>query len=143
MDLMSMPFACSARMADSRPAPGPVTRTSTERTPCSFACSAQLAAASWAAKGVPLREPLNPIRPADDQARMFPSWSAMAMIVLLKEACTVAIACGMLFFSLLPLRGFRPPFLGVVFSGVADTAGASAMVPLVLDLFAHSSGLRI
>ena len=71
--LMSMPFAWSARIADSRPAPGPVTRTSTERTPFSFACSAQLAAASWAAKGVPLREPLKPMRPADDQASTPPS----------------------------------------------------------------------
>jgi hypothetical protein len=65
MDLMSSPLAWSARMADSRPAPGPVTRTSTERTPFSLAPSAQLAAASCAAKGVPLREPLNPMRPAE------------------------------------------------------------------------------
>ena len=71
-------------MALSRPAPGPVTRTSTERTPCSLACSAQLAAASWAAKGVPLREPLKPMRPAEDQASTPPSWSAIAMIVFLR-----------------------------------------------------------
>jgi hypothetical protein len=51
-----------------------------------------LAAASCAAKGVPLREPLKPIRPADDQASTPPSWSATVMMVLLKEACTVATA---------------------------------------------------
>ena len=44
-------------MALSRPAPGPLTRTSTERTPCSLAASAQTPAATWAAKGVPLRVP--------------------------------------------------------------------------------------
>src|SRR5438552_4960440 len=115
-------------MADSRPAPGPVTRTSTERTPFSLACSAQFAAASCAAKGVPLRDPLKPIRPADNHARTFPSWSAIAMIVLLKEACTVAIACGMFFFSFFPPRGFLP-FRAGAFSGAAAAAGASAMVP--------------
>src|SRR5688500_15769379 len=33
IDFTSMPIVCSARMADSRPEPGPFTRTSTERTP--------------------------------------------------------------------------------------------------------------
>jgi hypothetical protein len=127
MDLMSIPLAWSARIADSRPAPGPVTRTSTERTPFSFACSAQFAAASWAAKGVPFREPLNPIRPAEDQARMFPSWSAIAMIVLLNDACTVATACGMFFFSFRPVRGFLP-LRPAGFSGAAETGvDASAL----------------
>src|SRR2546430_1395628 len=129
---MSSPLACSARIADSRPAPGPVTRTSTERTPFSLACSAQLAAASWAANGVPLREPLNPMRPADDQARTPPSWSAIVMIVLLNEACTVAIACGMFFFSFLPVRA-RFPFPLAGFSGTAAAAVASAILfPQVL-----------
>src|SRR5436309_12511143 len=50
------------------------------------------------------------------------------MIVLLKDACTVAIACGMFFFSFLPLRGFLPFFAGP-FSGAAETAVGSAMVP--------------
>src|SRR4030095_11292986 len=112
MDLMSIPLACSARMADSRPAPGPVTRTSTERTPCSLACSAQLAAASCAAKGVPLREPLKPIRPSEDHARILPSWSAIDTIVLLNDAATVAWPCGIVFFSFLPTRG-RLPFAGL------------------------------
>src|SRR6202162_5607264 len=127
MDLMSSPLAWSARMADSRPAPGPVTRTSTERTPFSFAPSAQLAAASCAANGVPLREPLKPMRPADDQARTPPSWSATVITVLLKDACTVAIACGMFFFSFLAARGRLPlaPLTG--FSGVADVGVGSAI----------------
>ena len=57
-------------MADSRPAPGPFTFTSTVRTPCSCASCAAFCAATCAANGVPLREPLKPMRPALDQARM-------------------------------------------------------------------------
>ena len=37
IDLTSMPIVCSARMADSRPAPGPLTLTSTLRMPNAFA----------------------------------------------------------------------------------------------------------
>ncbi len=88
-------------MALSRPAPGPFTFTSSDRTPCSCASCAALPAASCAANGVPLREPLNPIRPADDHARTFPWLSVIETIVLLKDACTVASACGMFFFSFL------------------------------------------
>src|SRR5215471_19631695 len=54
----------------------------------------------------------------------------MVMIVLLKEACTVAIACGTFFFSFLAVRTRLPlPFWG--FSGVADAAVASAISLLV------------
>src|SRR6185436_17617690 len=34
MDFTSIPTVCSARIADSRPDPGPLTLTSTERRPC-------------------------------------------------------------------------------------------------------------
>ena len=37
MDFTSMPAACRARTADSRPAPGPLTSTSTDRIPASLA----------------------------------------------------------------------------------------------------------
>ena len=53
--------------------------------PCSFAFRAQSSAAVWAAKGVDLREPLNPAVPADDQAMVFPCSSVMVIIVLLNE----------------------------------------------------------
>ena len=53
MDLISMPAACMARMADSRPLPGPLTRMSTERRPDSLALVHAAVAACWAAKGVP------------------------------------------------------------------------------------------
>ena len=86
IDLTSMPDAWRARIADSRPAPGPLTRTSTERSPESFAPLPAFCAATWAAKGVPFLEPLKPIRPAEDHERRFPSGSAIEMIVLLKVA---------------------------------------------------------
>ena len=73
------------RMAVSRPEPGPFTRTSTLRTPCSMARRAHCSAAIWAANGVDLREPLKPTLPADAQARTLPSWSVIETIVLLNE----------------------------------------------------------
>src|SRR4029079_8136267 len=57
------PAACSARRADSRPDPGPFTYTATARIPCSIAFLAASSAASCAANGVDLREPLNPRTP--------------------------------------------------------------------------------
>ena len=53
----------SARTADSRPEPGPLTRTSTLRMPWSRAWLAAFAAACCAAKGVPLRDPRKPSEP--------------------------------------------------------------------------------
>src|SRR5436190_18521410 len=112
IDLMSSPDAARARMADSRPAPGPFTFTSTVRTPCSCASWAAFCAATCAAKGVPLRDPLKPMRPALDQARMFPIGSLMATMVLLNVAAIEATACGTFFrsFFLVPAR--RAPAFG-------------------------------
>src|SRR5512134_4019341 len=102
MDLISIPAACSARMADSRPLPGPLTRMSIERRPCSRAEPAAVVAACCAANGVPLREPLNPSVPALDQDTTLPSRSVMVTTVLLKDACTCAMPCTTCFFSFLP-----------------------------------------
>src|SRR5579863_9450732 len=86
----SIPAVDSARTADSRPEPGPLTRTSTVRSPLSDALLAAVRAACWAANGVPLRDPRNPSEPALDQERVLPSWSEMVTMVLLKVAwmCT-------------------------------------------------------
>ena len=86
IDLTSIPIVWSARMADSRPAPGPFTRTSTLRMPNALAALPAAIAACVAANGVPLRDPLKPIPPALDQATTAPSGSVIVMIVLLKEA---------------------------------------------------------
>ncbi len=50
-------------MADSRPAPGPFTRTSISTTPCFLASLAANWAARWAANGVLLRAPVNFLSP--------------------------------------------------------------------------------
>ena len=80
----------SARTADSRPEPGPLTRTSTVRSPTSFALLAAVSAACCAANGVPLRDPRKPSEPALDQEIVLPSGSAIVTMVLLKVAwmCT-------------------------------------------------------
>src|SRR3954452_14475058 len=109
---MSSPDAARARIADSRPAPGPLTLTSTERTPCSCASWAAFWAATCAANGVPLREPLKPMRPALDHDRVFPIGSEMATIVLLNDALIAATPCGMLFRSFFFVPARRAPALG-------------------------------
>jgi len=74
--------------------------------PMSRAWLPALCAATCAANGVPLREPLKPIRPAEDQARTLPSGSDTVMIVLLKDAWMWATPCGTSRRSF-----FRAPFL--------------------------------
>src|SRR6266705_3268706 len=58
--LTSSPVACRERIAASRPAPGPRTKTSIERMPCSSAFLAVASAVVCAANGVDLRLPLKP-----------------------------------------------------------------------------------
>src|SRR5262245_935609 len=58
--------------------------------PCPSASRAHASAATWAANGVLLREPLNPTLPALAHVTTLPSRSAIVMIVLLKLACTWA-----------------------------------------------------
>src|SRR5215469_11414991 len=84
----SRPAVASARTADSRPEPGPLTRTSTVRRPTSLALFAAVRAACCAANGVPLREPRKPSEPALDQEIVLPSGSEIVMIVLLNVAWT-------------------------------------------------------
>src|SRR5699024_9833617 len=79
----SRPVAWSERIAVSRPEPGPLTKTSTFFMPCSCALRAAFSAASWAAKGVDLREPLKPTWPEDAQDRTAPVGSVIETMVLL------------------------------------------------------------
>src|SRR5262245_11629546 len=65
MALIVMPAACRAVIADSRPEPGPLTRTSISLRPNLEALSAATSAARWAANGVLLRLPLKPTIPAE------------------------------------------------------------------------------
>src|SRR6202007_3429360 len=89
-EVMVKPAACNERSADSRPEPGPPTSTSSVRMPCSCAFLETSSAATAAAYGVDLRDPLNPIVPADDQAMVLPCASVMVMVVLLKDEFTCA-----------------------------------------------------
>src|SRR5262245_51536923 len=84
--VISRPAACSERIAASRPAPGPRTNTSICFRPYSIALRAASSEAVWAAKGVLLREPLNPALPALDQDTTFPIRSVSVTIVLLNVA---------------------------------------------------------
>src|SRR5215470_3381578 len=81
---------------------------------------AAASAASWAANGVPLREPLKPTEPALDHARTLPIWSVMVTNVLLNVEwmCTTpSLTMRFCFF-----------FLTVGFS-VFSVVGAFAIVP--------------
>src|SRR5882672_6839455 len=60
IELMRMPSEASARTDDSRPGPGPLIRTSRFLMPWSCAARPATSAATWAANGVLLREPLKP-----------------------------------------------------------------------------------
>src|SRR6185436_12207902 len=58
--------------------------------PCSCAFFAASSAATWAANGVDLREPLKPLLPDDAQAIVLPCASVIVIIVLLNDAFTCA-----------------------------------------------------
>src|SRR5262245_48713775 len=91
IDVMRMPSDASARTLDSRPGPGPLMRTSRFLMPCSCAARPAFSAATWAANGVLLREPLKPWPPDDAHASELPWRSVIVMIVLLNDACTCAM----------------------------------------------------
>src|SRR5918997_1514897 len=77
-------------MADSRPLPGPCTRTCTRRTPRPSASRAACSAATVAAKGVDFLEPLKPALPDDPHATVFPRMSVIVIVVLLNVASMCA-----------------------------------------------------
>src|SRR5207302_2713001 len=68
IELMRMPSEASARTDDSRPGPGPLMRTSRVLMPWSCAARPAFSAATWAANGVDLREPLKPWPPLEAHA---------------------------------------------------------------------------
>src|SRR3989338_3755758 len=117
-----------------RPPPGPFTKTSICFSPYSMALRAAISAAVCAAKGVLLREPLNPALPALDQETTLPVLSVSVTMVLLNVAWMCAT----------PMRTSRrsrrlPPFFRGVgcfassampyapaFLGAGAAAGAAA-----------------
>src|ERR1700761_8637110 len=99
MSVTLKPAVWSARSALSRPAPGPFTKTATERIPCSIARRQASSAASCAANGVDLREPLKPREPAEDHATVLPFTSVMVTTVLLNVLWMQAMPVEMFFLT--------------------------------------------
>src|ERR1044071_3606210 len=77
-------------MADSRPEPGPCTRTCTRLTPRLSASRAHCSAATVAANGVLFLEPLQPALPDEPHETAFPWLSVIVMVVLLNVAAMCA-----------------------------------------------------
>src|SRR3954468_21343145 len=98
------PMAFSARTADSRPGPGPLMRTSMFFTPHSCAARPQRSAATCAANGVDLREPLKPAWPDVAQASVLPWRSVIVTMVLLKDAWMCAMPSDTFFLTFLRTR---------------------------------------
>src|SRR6187401_2884959 len=126
----SRPAACNDRMAVSRPEPGPLTNTSTFFTPCSCALRAAFSAASCAANGVDLREPLKPTWPDDAHAMTLPCGSVIETIVLLNVLLMCAAPCGTFFFSL--RRVLAAPFLGAPFLACAISGYLAFFLPAMV-----------
>src|SRR6266550_3485376 len=128
IDFTSRPTVCSARMADSRPEPGPFTRTSSDRIPTVLAALPALSAACVAANGVPLRDPLKPMPPALDHATTFPSVSVIVTTVLLNDAPMCARPWWTTRFSPRFLNVFfLRPALPSFFSGVAPSGDVASL----------------
>src|SRR5476649_1480612 len=104
ISVILMPRLFSARTADSRPGPGPLIRTSRFFTPHSTATLPAASAATCAANGVDLREPLKPAPPEVAHDRALPWRSVIVMMVLLKEACTWAMPSATFFLTFLRTR---------------------------------------
>src|SRR5215831_16879125 len=135
---MCNPAAESARTADSRPEPGPFTRTSTLFIPYwSRATPAAASEACCAAYGVPLRDPLKPMAPAEDQHMVRPSGSVMVICVLLNDAATYTTPWGTTrrsrFFLNSFLRFAAAGFAGAPASGVPAAFGSFATIHSVLS----------
>src|SRR6185295_7549107 len=86
IDATFSPTEASAWMADSRPLPGPWTRTCTRRSPRFIASRPQFSAATVAANGVDFFEPLKPALPAEPQASALPFRSVIVINRLLNVA---------------------------------------------------------
>src|SRR5512135_1503357 len=85
MELMFMPVPATPRMALSRAGPTPLTTMRTLMRPNRLDFSMTSFATRLAAYGVDFLEPLNPSKPALENAMTLPARSLMAMSVLLYE----------------------------------------------------------
>src|SRR5699024_5169070 len=104
MLVILIPKAFSARTDESRPGPGPLMRTSKFLIPYSIAVRPAISAATCAANGVDLREPLKPAPPDVAQDNALPWRSVIVTIVLLKVAWTCAMPSATFFLTFLRAR---------------------------------------
>src|SRR6476646_10213292 len=118
MDTTRSPTDASAWMADSRPLPGPWTRTCTRRSPRFIASRPQFSAATVAAKGVDFFEPLNPALPAEPHARVLP----LRSVIVIRRLLNVAEMWAMPSDS----TTFFPRFALALAAAPAGVAGAAA-----------------
>src|SRR5437016_14532439 len=102
-------------MADSRPEPGPCTRTCTRFTPRFNASRAACSAATVAANGVDFLEPLKPALPDEPQVIALPCRSVIVISVLLN----VAVTCAMPSASTTFLARLAPAAAGRADAGLA------------------------
>src|SRR5437879_10900112 len=91
--------------------------------------------ACCAAYGVPLREPLKPTAPEEDQHNVRPSESVMVICVLLNDAAMCATPCGTMRFSRFFLNSFlrlaaAPPAAG--FPGRSEEHTSELQSPMYL-----------
>ncbi len=84
--------------------------------PCSMAARPATSEATCAAKGVDLREPLNPWPPDDAHDKALPWRSVMVMMVLLNDACTCATPSAMFLRTFLRARAPEFAVLAMQFS---------------------------
>src|ERR1700719_2145885 len=106
IEAIRKPQAFRARTEDSRPGPGPLIRTSRFLTPHSSAARPAASAATWAANGVDLRDPLKPAPPLLAHDSALPWRSVIVMIVLLNEAWICAMPSATFFLTFLRTRVF-------------------------------------
>ena len=94
IEVSSNPCEASERIADSLPAPTPLTTTEIRETPTRFAFSAVASATREAAKGVDFFVPLKPIAPAEVCANTSPFSLVKEIMVLFHVAriCATAVA---------------------------------------------------
>jgi len=132
IDLMVSPAACKAVIALSRPLPGPLTLTSTSRTPNFIAFSAACWAAICPANGVLFLLPLNPHVPELAQQRVSPFVSVIVTVVLLKVALMYAM----------PTATFRRVLRRVLVEAALATGEPAPLKVVLCYVLAHDDYRR-
>src|SRR5258706_10525888 len=121
-------------MADSRPLPGPCTRTCSLRTPRFITSRPTFSAATVAAKGVLFLEPLNPALPAVPHAIVLPRMSVMVISTLLNVAEMWAMPSDSTTF-LERFAAFAGAAAGAGAAGAVESAGGVGCAGVVIGYF--------